>query len=394
MSLNTVNHANLQGVIAILLPCLLTGGTEVATLETARALSAVGYKVEVVVYFNEIDPTMLNAFQTAGLAVHLLGVQRGGGLSMHWHLAMAMWGVLQHKRLDAIWVQYMTPTLLPLALARFFTPNLVAAVHVASSHYSPSGLSRIRWLAHYLSNRFVCVSRTVADGIFGGPDSDLRQTGRVVVISNALDMGIMKAAAVLDWRAQTRWPRDAVVIGFAGRLAHIKGVDVLLAAVADLHAKGLPVRLVIVGDGLERGDLESRARELGIFHITHFAGRVPRDTVFSAIKGFDIAAMPSRLEGFGLSALEAMAAGVPVVASRVDALQEVVQDGMTGLLCQVDDPKSLADALARLVADKALRQRMGAAGIAHALLHYDTPTYRAHISNLLTGLGLPARRSV
>ena len=377
-----------DGRASILLPCLLTGGTEVATLETALALSADGYKVEVIVYFNEIDPTMLNTFQAAGLAVHLLGVQRGGGLRSHWRLAMAMWGVLQRKRFDVIWVQYMTPTLLPLALARLLTPNLVAAVHVASSHYSPSGLNRIRWLARHWCKRFVCVSRTVADGIFGGPESDLRQAGRVVVIPNALDMGIMQAATVMDWRAQTGWPRDAVVIGFAGRLAHIKGVDVLLASVADMHTKGLPIRLVIVGDGLERDDLESRARQLGISHITHFAGRLPRDTIFNAIKGFDIAAMPSRggLEGFGLSALEAMAAGVPVVASRVDALQEVVQDGITGLLCQVDDPQSLADALAKLVADKALRQRMGAVGIAHATQHYDTPTYQARVSNLLIGL--------
>lgn len=381
---------------AVMLPCLLTGGTEVATLETARALSAVGYKVEVIVYFNEIDPTMLGSFQTAGLAVHLLDVRRGSGVLSHWRLAKGLERVLRRGRFDVIWVQYMTPTLLPLALARLFTPNLVAAVHVASSHYSQSGLNRIRWLAHYCCKRFICVSRTVADGIFGEPESDLRQTGRVVVIPNALDMGIMQAAAVLDWRAQTGWPRDAVVIGFAGRLAHIKGVDVLLQSVADLLARGLPISLAIVGDGFERSGLESMVRQLDISHITHFVGRLPRHTIFSAIKGFDIAAMPSRggLEGFGLSALEAMAAGVPVVASRVDALQEVVQDGITGLLCQVDDPQSLADALARLVADKALRQRMGAAGIAHATQHYDTPTYRAHISKLLTDLGLPVWSSV
>ena len=106
-----------------------------------------------------------------------------------------------------------------------------------------------------------------------------------------------------------------------------------------------------------------------------------------------MAVMPSRegLEGFGLSALEAMAAGVPVVASRVDALQEVVLDGVTGLLCPADDPVSLADALARLVADAALRQRMGAAGVAHVESSYDAPAFRALLAGLLTGLGLPVR---
>lgn len=381
--------------VAILIPCLLIGGTEVATLETASAFQSLGYSVDVVVYFDEVDATMLKTFKAAGLDVHLLNVQRAEGLRTQWRLAIGLINVFRRGRFDAIWLQYMTPNLMPLALARLFTPNLVAAVHVASSHYSPSGLNRIRWLARHWCNRFVCVSHTVANGIFGEPDSDSRQTERVVVIPNALDMTNMQKAARLDWKVKIGWPLDAVVIGFAGRLTHIKGVDVLLQSAADLHARGLNIRLAIVGDGFERFGLESLARQLGISHITHFAGRLPRDTIFSAIKGFDIAAMPSRdgLEGFGLSALEAMAAGVPVVASRVDALQEVVQDDIAGLLCKIDDPKSLADALARLVADKALRQRMGAAGIGHATHHYDSPAYRARISNLLTSLGLPVLRS-
>ena len=89
-----------------------------------------------------------------------------------------------------------------------------------------------------------------------------------------------------------------------------------------------------------------------------------------------------------------MAGGVPVVASRVDALQEIVVDNATGLLCPAEDPVSLADALARLVADAALRQRMGAAGVAYVESLYDAPAFRAHLTGLLTGLGLPVRAGV
>jgi len=121
---------------------------------------------------------------------------------------------------------------------------------------------------------------------------------------------------------------------------------------------------------------------------------VSRAEIYGAIKGFDIAAVPSREEGFGLSALEAMAAGVPVLASRVDALQEVVLEGVTGLLCQVDDPVSLAEGLTRLVGDAALRQSMGAAGAVHVACLYDFPVYRAHLADLLSGLGLPVRSMV
>lgn len=378
----------------VLLPCLLTGGTEVATLETALALESLGYTVEVIVYFDEVDATMLETFKAAGLVVHLLGVQRGGGVRTQWRLAIGLLGALRRGRYDAIWLQYMTPTLLPLVVARLFTRNLIATVHVAASHYSPAGLRRLRWLARHWCARFVCVSRTVANGVFGLEDGVERLAGRVVVIPNALDMTAMQAAAVRDWRAEAGWPREAVVLGFTGRLAYIKGADVLLHAMARLHSQGLPVRLVVVGDGAERASLETLAHQLGIGAITHFAGRVPRAEIYGAIKGFDIAAVPSREEGFGLSALEAMGAGVPVVASSVDALQEVVLEGVTGLLCEADDFVGLADALARLVGDAALRQSMGVAGAAHVACLYDTPAYRARLADLLVGLGLPTRSAL
>jgi glycosyltransferase involved in cell wall biosynthesis len=183
------------------------------------------------------------------------------------------------------------------------------------------------------------------------------------------------------------WPADVVVLGFAGRLAQIKGADILLNAVAQLLARGLSFRLVVVGDGAEMENLQVMARDLGIDAITHFAGRVPRALIYSAIKGFGIAAVPSREEGFGLSAIEAMAAGVPVVASRVDALQEVVLDGTTGLLCPAEDAGALAAGLARLVSDPGSRHAMGVAGAAHVARRYDTPAYRASMAELLAGWG-------
>lgn len=382
--------------IALLIPCLLTGGTEVATLETALAIKSLGYVVEVIVYFDEVDPAMLQSFRRSGVGVHLLGVRRDAGLLGQLQLAARLAWQVTRGRYRLIWVQYMTPTLLPLVLSRLFTRRLIACVHVAASHYSPDGLRRMRRLARYWCNRFVCVSNTVAHGIFGGEGEALRAGGWVVVIPNALDMAAVRASTKRDWRTELGWPHDVVVMGFGGRLAHVKGVDVLLQAVARLHRHGVPTRLVIVGEGAEQANLQALAQRLGVGAITHFAGRLPRGEIFSALKGFDISVMPSRegLEGFGLSALEAMAAGVPVVASRVDALQEVVVDGATGLLCQADEPHELADSLAQLVGDAALRQRMGAAGVAHVESSYDAPAFRTHLTGLLAGMGLPVKGMV
>lgn len=380
-----------QSSVAILLPCLLTGGTEVATLQTALALESLGFGAEVVVYFDEVDSTMLASFRAMGLEVHFLGVRRGSGLLPHLRLARGLRRVLRSGQFDVIWVQYMTPTLIPLFIARLHARRLIAAVHVAASHYSPKGLQRLRWLARNICRNVVCVSHTVATGIFGPDGSAVRASGRVVVLPNALDLRTVQAVCPVNWRDQMGWPADTVVLGFAGRLTHLKGVDVLLHAAERLHALGMPVRLVVAGDGADATDLRMLAQQLGICAITHFAGRLPREAIFSAIRGFDIAIMPSRggLEGFGLSALEAMAAGVPVVVSRVDALQEVVLDGVTGLLFPAEDSAALADGLARLVSDADLRHAMGAEGVAHVARLYDTPAYRANLTKLLARLGLP-----
>lgn len=380
--------------VTILLPCLLTGGTEVATLETALAFDSLGFSVEVFVYFDEVDAAMLETFRSTGLAVHLLGVQRAGGIRAKWQLAVRLLTLLRRGRYSVIWVQYMTPTLLPLLVSKLFTQNLIATVHVAASHYSSSGLSRMRWLAGHWCARFVCVSSTVANGVFGPVGGGKRMEGRVVILPNALDMASVRAAGPRDWRAEMAWPADAVVLGFAGRLAQNKGADILLNAVAQLLAQSLPVRLVVIGDGAEMANLQELARNLDISAITHFAGRVQRSLIYSVIKGFDIVAVPSREEGFGLSAIEAMATGVPVVASRVDALQEVIVDGATGLLCPTEDAGALAKGLARLVTDADLRKAMGAAGTAHVERCYNSSIYRANLTKLLAGLGLEVRVNI
>jgi glycosyltransferase involved in cell wall biosynthesis len=376
---------------AILIPCLLTGGTEVATLETAQALQDLGQSTDVVVYFDEVDATMLQTFASAGIAVHCLGLTRNGKAFGALHLAWRLLQCLRKARYDLIWVQYMTPTLVPLLVARFFVRRLVATVHVASGHYSATGRRRLRWLARHLCDRFVCVSQTSARGIFGKALDDVLLGKRVLVLPNALDMAAVNMAVARDWRRDIGLADGTRLIGFVGRLTHNKGVDILLRAAAQPALEQPQLHWIIVGDGADRSALEALAKVLGVSDVVHFVGAIPREGVYAAFKGFEIAVVPSREEGFGLSALEAMACGVPLVASRVDALQEVVLDGVTGLLCPAEDPAALADGLARLVSDAGLRQAMGSAGVGHVARLYDAPTYRANLAELLVGLGLPVR---
>lgn len=373
----------------ILIPCLLTGGTEVATLDTAKALSKLGFSVTVLVYFDELDPAMLSAFQQAGIAVMLLRLARRGGgaslLPLAWALARSLW----RERPALVWVQYMTPTLVPLVVARLFTRRLVAAVHVAARHYSSGGLRRLRWLASWWCDQLICVSHTTAKAVLGERLGS-RLLRHVLVIPNALDMRAAEKAEPHDWHRQLGIDEDHRIVGYVGRLAHNKGADILLRASASVDHQYPDTHWVIVGEGPERAFLQQLATESGLEDKVHFAGSLPREAVLSALKGFDIAVAPSREEGFGLTALEAMACGVPLIASRVDALAEIVIDGKTGLLFSPADHGDLSRNLCSMIQDPWFCKRLGKEAAAHANKTYGLPNYQNRIASLLQLMGFEA----
>lgn len=161
---------------------------------------------------------------------------------------------------------------------------------------------------------------------------------------------------------------DGTVVGAVGRLDPQKGFDTLIEALARIEG----VTVVIVGDGPERASLESRARELGVHDRLVITGW--RDDARSLLAGFDVFALPSRYEGFPLVVLEAMQAGVPVVATDVGSVSEAVADGETGLLVTPGDAAELVRALTRLLGDEPLRLRLAESGRALALDHFEANT--------------------
>lgn len=164
--------------------------------------------------------------------------------------------------------------------------------------------------------------------------------------------------------------RPRVVVGTMSRLSPEKGLDHLLRAVGLLRDRGEHVDLVLAGDGPSRAPLESLTAELALGDRVRFAGEVAHEDVPGVLAGFDVFAMPSTWEGFGVSALEASAMMLPVVASDVHGIPDVVADGQTGLLVAPADPVALADAIGRLAADEELRRGMGEAGRAYVAREY------------------------
>jgi glycosyltransferase involved in cell wall biosynthesis len=150
-----------------------------------------------------------------------------------------------------------------------------------------------------------------------------------------------------------------IAIGILARLEPEKGLDLLIRAVANVRKTQPQVRLVIAGSGSQEKRLRALAAELGCADAVVFAGFVREVGDFLAC--LDIYAQPSRAEAFGLGVTEAMAMGLPVVATRVGGLPEQVVSGKTGLLVPGDDAEALGEALYRLAADADERKRMGTA---------------------------------
>ncbi len=147
-----------------------------------------------------------------------------------------------------------------------------------------------------------------------------------------------------------------------GRLRIRKGVDVLLAAMPELLRRHPAARLLIAGDGEHRTALERAAAALALGEAVSFLGRADAARVRRLLRGAAALVVPSIYEGMPLVVLEAMEASVPVVASRVSGIPEVVEDGSTGWLVPPEEPASLAAALAAALDDPAAAARRGAAG--------------------------------
>jgi sugar transferase (PEP-CTERM/EpsH1 system associated) len=183
---------------------------------------------------------------------------------------------------------------------------------------------------------------------------------RIRVIRNGVNLGRFTGSADRAGRAAFGVPEGGLLIGAVGRLVDVKDHAALIDAVYELRRRGHNALAVISGDGPLRGELAARIARMGLESSVRLLGHRPDvEAVFAAV---DVFVQPSKSEGMSNTILEAMASGLPVVATRVGGADEMVVDGETGVLVPAGDGAALIDALDRLASRESLRRAMGRAG--------------------------------
>jgi len=339
--------------VLFLIDTLRRGGAEQLILTTVRHLDRTQFEPAVIAMAPPLD--LKPALEAAGVTVQTVGARRlldAGALArlvrllrgarptiVHTHLRQAnLYGRLA-ARLAGV----------PVVVTSFHCPDY--------THWPPRSLGGAlwkmldRWSARRINDGFLAVSDAVrADYTkhFALPD--------IKVVHNYIDLEPRNPpdpAARRATRAGAGCSDEDVVILNVGRLSWEKGQADLIEALPDVLACAPRAQVWLAGEGPEGPALEARARALGVAARVRLLGST-RD-VESLLRAADLFAFPSVAEGLGIALMEAMAAGLPVVATSADGIPEVVTDEVDGLLLPPRDPKALAAALLRLLRDSGLR---------------------------------------
>lgn len=370
--------------VLVCIPCLLTGGTEIQTLSLVQALVEAGHGVTVACYF-EHTPQMTARYRETGADVRLMscdGIRPAGISNTMLHLWHGFRRIIAEVRPDAAHVQYMAPGAIPVVMLRMLgIRKIIATAHTAGDIYSSKGLKLLRLLNNRVITAFQCITERAEKSFFGSSglfddNAKLDKHGNHFTIYNNLP-------SYISLRDKPRQFNDheTLTIGVVSRLEPIKGMDLVVPAFAEIHKDFPKTSLLVVGDGSLRESMEAKTISSGLSDSVSFAGRQPQDRLQEFYDKIDILLMPSRSEGFGLTAVEGMARGCILVAADTGGLPEVVRNGKEGYLHRPEDVKDLSDKIKYLIKDRDRMTTLSKAALQRAL-DFSSENYNAKIRAL------------
>jgi L-malate glycosyltransferase len=374
--------------IVLTIPCLFNGGTELQTLSLVKSLKSLGHNLSVICYF-EYDKLIISKFRQEGAEVLILNLIRKDCF-------LKIIPILIHKfkslRPDIVHVQYMAPGALPIIAARLAGVKTVFATVHQPFTFSHGWFSKISLrMSSLLTTRFIAVSLNTEESWFGAAHL-FNETQNIYLqphhftIYNSVDADKIKKIVARtkcqELKGKLKIPLEVPLVGVISRLRYEKGIDLLLDSCYSLKKDGINFHLLIVGSGPDETVLKKQVYLNGISGNVSFYGSAEWEIAMELLIIMDIVIVPSRFEGFGLTAAEAMVAGKPVVASDTTGLKEVVINEETGILFPVGDVQTLKQSLERLILDPSLREIMGKAGKIRSSEYFSMDKFRTKINAL------------
>jgi len=340
------------------------GGSGIVATELGKALALRGHQVH---FISTETPFRLGEFQ-AGLAFHQVLTPTYPLFREPQYLLSLANRIVQVARqydLDVIHAHYAVPHATAAFLSRQVlaastrgrVPRVITTLHGTDITLVGSDPSYSEIVAFSIeqSNRVTAVSESLRRATC----EVLGVRRPIEVIPNFLDCSIHRRVPRPDLRRRfTGGDADAKIVVHVSNFRPVKRVDAVLGIFHRIQQQ-VPARLLLVGDGPELPTAYRLARELGIAQHVHAVGA--QEEVLPLLSISDVFLLPSAQESFGLAALEAMACEVPVVASRVGGIPEVIEDGLTGFLHAPEALDEMAASALRLLTDEDLRRRMGQA---------------------------------
>ena len=344
-------------VVAQVISTFRVGGAEALALELASHSSRDRFEPIAIALrcTGEMEPR----FRRAGIETLVLGCAEKRGLDILGIIRFAR--ALRRRRVKVLHCHNRMATVYGVPAARLAgVPVIVCTRHAAPTIYRSRGRpTLLERMAIPFVDHFAAVSKEVRETAarFGRlPEK------RSSVIYNGADMQRFRPAD-----PERRAAKTALIC--VARLSPEKRHDVLFAAVRQLLDSGLDLELSVAGDGPMRPALEKQIAELRLESAVRLLGM--RDDVADLLRESDLFVMPSATEGMPITVIEAMACGLPIVATAVGGFLELVKDGENGFLVPVGDADALARALAKLIKDRDLLRRIGAANRRVAMEKFD-----------------------
>ena len=325
---------------------------------------------------------MAQQFRSAGIEVRTLGLSRKTDVSV----ALRLRSLLKELRPDVLHTYLLHANVLGRIIGR-----LTGVPAIIGSERTIGQARRWGRLATKLTNPLTDAVEVNSE--IGGKAivSDLGvPSNKVELVRSGLDLAAFSASTKrADIRSELGLNDNHHLVTFIGRLRPVKGVEYGIKAFAVASVQHQNLRIALAGEGEQLGYLQDLTSQLGISENVTFLG--VRNDLPDLLAATDSVLMPSLNEGFPRTAIEAMAAGKPVIATRVGGTPEAIIDGETGILVPAKDVEAMAAALSNLVDDTELQTRLGTAGRARAQQNYSLANYLSRLDRLyqqLSGITL------